>query len=124
MANNRILKIDGEIKRALFDILHNDVKDPRMSDMAPVSRVNVTQDLKYAKVYVSIFDTDERKKASIEALKNAEGFIRSRLNDKIKLRRIPIMEFVLDDSIEYGVRMSKLIDEVNSGIEQHNEKDN
>ncbi len=124
MANNRILKIDGEIKRALFDILHNDVKDPRMSDMATVSRVNVTQDLKYAKVYVSIFDTDERKKASIEALKNAEGFIRSRLNDKIKLRRIPIMEFVLDDSIEYGVRMSKLIDEVNSGIEQHNEKDN
>lgn len=121
MANNRILKVDGEIKRALFDIMHNDVKDPRLSDMATVSRVNVTQDLKYAKVYISIFDTDERKKSSLDALKNAEGFIRAKLNDKIKLRRIPVMEFILDDSIEYGVRMSKLIDEVNYGTE-HNEQ--
>ena len=121
MANNRILKIDGEIKRALYDIIHNDVKDPRLSDMATVSRVNTTADLKYAKVYVSIFDTDERKKTSIDALNNAEGFIRSKLNSKIKLRRLPIMEFIIDDSIEYGVRMSKIIDEVNSGKAETNE---
>lgn len=122
MANNRILKIDGEIKRALYDIIHNDVKDPRLSDMATISRVNTTSDLKYAKVYVSIFDTDDRKNSSIEVLNRAEGYIRSKLNGKIKLRRLPIMEFIIDDSIEYGVRMSKLIDEVNSGMDNLDEE--
>ncbi len=116
MAKNRILKIDGEIKRALYGIIHNDVKDPRMSDMATVTRVSTTQDLKYAKVYVSIYDSEEKKKSSMEALKNAESFIRAKLNEKIKLRRIPLLEFIIDDSIEYGIRMSKLIDEVNAGI--------
>ena len=112
MANNRIIKIQGEMKRALSEIFFADVKDPRMSSMATVSRVQVTPDLKYAKVYVSVYDTDEKREATIAALTNAEAFIRSKVNAKIRMRRIPNMEFVLDDSIEYAVKMSKLIDDV------------
>ncbi len=112
MANNRIIKIQGEMKRALSEIFFTEVKDPRMSSMATVSRVQVTPDLKYAKVYVSVYDTDEKREATIAALTNAEAFIRSKVNAKIRMRRIPNMEFVLDDSIEYAVKMSKLIDDV------------
>ena len=112
MANNRIIKIQGEMKRALSEIFFADVKDPRMSSMATVSRVQVTPDLKYAKVYVSVYDTDEKREATIAALTNAEAFIRGKVNAKIRMRRIPNMEFVLDDSIEYAVKMSKLIDDV------------
>ena len=112
MANNRIIKIQGEMKRALSEIFFTDVKDPRMSSMATVSRVQVTPDLKYAKVYVSVYDTDEKREATIAVLTNAEAFIRSKVNAKIRMRRIPNMEFVLDDSIEYAVKMSKLIDDV------------
>lgn len=83
-----------------------------MSSMATVSRVQVTPDLKYAKVYVSVYDTDEKRESTIAALTNAEAFIRSKVNAKIRMRRIPNMEFVLDDSIEYAVKMSKLIDDV------------
>ena len=112
MANNRIIKIQGEMKRALSEIFFTDVKDPRMSSMATVSRVQVTPDLKYAKVYVSVYDTDEKRESTIAALTNAEAFIRSKVNAKIRMRRIPNMEFILDDSIEYAVKMSKLIDDV------------
>jgi len=112
MANNRIIKIQGEMKRALSEIFFTDVKDPRMSSMATVSRVQVTPDLKYAKVYVSVYDTDDKRESTIAALTNAEAFIRSKVNAKIRMRRIPNMEFVLDDSIEYAVKMSKLIDDV------------
>ena len=112
MANNRIIKIQGEMKRALSEIFFADVKDPRMSSMATVSRVQVTPDLKYAKVYVSVYDAEEKRESTIAALTNAEAFIRSKVNAKIRMRRIPNMEFVLDDSIEYAVKMSKLIDDV------------
>ena len=112
MANNRTIKIQGEMKRALSEIFFQEIKDPRMSPMATVSRVQVTPDLKYAKVYVSVYDTEEKRESTIVALTSAEAFIRSKVNAKIRMRRIPNMEFVLDDSIEYAVKMSKLIDEV------------
>lgn len=116
MANNRIIKIQGEMKRALSEIFFHDVKDPRLSAMATVSRVQVTPDLKYAKIAVSVYDTDEKRESTIAALTNAEPFIRKKVNEKIRMRRIPVMEFVLDDSIEYAVKMSKLIDVVNAEI--------
>lgn len=116
MANNRTIKIQGEMKRALSEIFFQEIKDPRMSSMATVSRVQATPDLKYAKVYVSVYDTDEKRESTITALTSAEAFIRSKVNAKIRMRRIPNMEFVLDDSIEYAVKMSKLIDEVTASI--------
>jgi len=112
MANNRTIKIQGEMKRALSEFFFQEIKDPRMSPMATVSRVQVTPDLKYAKVYISVYDTEEKRESTIVALTSAEAFIRSKVNAKIRMRRIPNMEFVLDDSIEYAVKMSKLIDEV------------
>ena len=83
-----------------------------MSKMASVSKVSVTQDLKYAKVYVSVYDTPEKVASTMEALESAEPFLRAKLNGMIRLRRMPVMTFVHDDSIEYSAKISKLIDEV------------
>ena len=121
-SNTRFERINEELKKEISHIISYELKNPSVTGLISVTKVKVTPDLKYAKVYVSIFDTDDRKNSSIEALNRAEGYIRSKLNGKIKLRRLPIMEFIIDDSIEYGVRMSKLIDEVNSGMDNLDEE--
>ena len=112
MSKLREARIDGEFRRALGELLLTELKDPRMSKMASVSKVSVTQDLKYAKVYVSIYDTPEKVASTTEALESAEPFLRAKLNEMIRLRRMPVMTFVHDDSIEYSAKISKLIDEV------------
>lgn len=112
MSKLREARIDGEFRRALGELLLTELKDPRMSKMTSVSKVSVTQDLKYAKVYVSIYDTPEKVASTMEALESAEPFLRAKLNEMIRLRRMPVMTFVHDDSIEYSAKISKLIDEV------------
>ena len=84
MAKNREVRLEGEFRRALSEIFLTDLKDPRVSAMLSVMRVEITPDLKYAKAYVSIYDTPERVDSTMEALERAEGFIRAKLNDKIK----------------------------------------
>ena len=111
MANNRIVKIEGEFRRGLSEIFLTELKDPRMSPMTSVTRVEITQDLKYAKVYVSIMDTPQKIEETVTELKSAEGFIRAKLNERIKIRRIPNITFIHDNSIEYSIQISKLIDE-------------
>ena len=113
MAANRSARIDGELQRCLSEIFLRDIKDPRMSRMANVTRVHATPDLKYAKVHVSVYDDKEKIDSTFEALKSAEPFIRSRLNGMIKLRRIPNLEFVFDDSIEYSAHIAKVLESLN-----------
>ena len=79
MPTNRLNRIDEEVKRALADIIRNDVKDDRLSAMTSVTKVDVTQDLKFAKVYVSVYDTDKKRQASVDALNHGASFIRTRL---------------------------------------------
>ena len=119
MAKNREVRLEGEFRRALSEIFLTDLKDPRVSAMLSVMRVEITPDLKYAKVYVSIYDTPERVDSTMEALERAEGFIRAKLNDKIKVRRIPNLAFVHDTSVEYSIHIS--IDEVTAKDKEHEE---
>ena len=121
MAKNREVRLEGEFRRALSEIFLTDLKDPRVSAMLSVMRVEITPDLKYAKVYVSIYDTPERVDSTMEALERAEGFIRAKLNDKIKVRRIPNLAFVHDTSVEYSIHISKLIDEVTARDREHDD---
>ena len=112
MSQRRTAKIDGELQRLLGEIFLTEMKDPRFSKMDGVTLVAVTPDLKYAKVYISIYDTPARVESTMEALRSAEPFLRAKLNEKIRLRRIPNLEFVHDTSIAYSIEISKLIDEV------------
>jgi ribosome-binding factor A len=109
MANRRNNRLSGEMKKVISEIIRNEVKDPRLSELVSVTDVNVTEDLKYAKVYISVYgDMDQ----TLEALKSARGFIRREVGKRIKLRITPELLFERDDSIERGIYMSSLINKV------------
>lgn len=102
-------RLSGEIKRVIAEIIRTEVKDPRLSELASITDVSVTEDLKYAKVYVSVYGDSE---PTLEALKSAKGFIRRELGKRVKMRITPELIFVKDDSIEKGIYMSSLINKV------------
>ena len=105
-------RINGEVQKALSEIIRSELKDPRIHPMTSVVMVQVTPDLKFCKAYVSVLAGEEQAKDTLRGLKSAVGYIRTQLARKVNLRNTPELSFVLDQSIEYGVRMSRLIDEV------------
>ncbi len=113
MANQRTERLGSEIQRALAQILREDVRDPRVSSMVSVLRAEVTPDLDICKVYISVYGNSEEQEQSVKALKKAAPFIRRRLGQRIEIRKLPELKFIYDDSIEYSVRLSALIDSLN-----------
>ena len=105
-------RINMEVHRELSEIIRNEIKDPRISEMTSIVSVEVTTDLKICKVYVSVLGDEEARKDTLAGLKSAEGFIRKKLASGLNLRNTPQIIFIVDNSIEYGVKMSKLIDDI------------
>ena len=104
-------RLEQDVKVALSNIITYDVKEPSVTGLISVTDVKITPDQKYAKVYISIFGKQNKEKV-IEALKKATGYIKGELARKVRMRNIPSLQFELDDSIEYGAYMDKVIDEV------------
>lgn len=108
-----------EFRRGLDAIIRNEIKDPRIPEMFTILKVDLTRDLKYAKVYISVMLQEEaEKKAMLKALKGASGFIRRELGKKVIIRSMPELTFVLDDSIEYSVHINQLLEEIASDKEE------
>ena len=107
--NNRV---SGEVRRELSSIISNDVKDPRITGLVSVTSVYVAPDLKTCKAYISMMGDEQAKSDCRAALKSASGFIRRELAHSVNLRLTPEITYILDESIEYGVEMSRRIDEV------------
>ena len=105
-------RINGEVLKELSSIIRGEIKDPRIHPMTSVMAVEVAPDLKTCMAFISVLGNDEAKKATITGLKSAEGYIRRQLAKNLNLRNTPEIRFILDESIEYGVNMSKMIDEV------------
>ncbi len=106
-------RINGEVLRELSNIIRGEIKDPRIAPFTSVVAVEVAPDLKQCKAYISVLGDEEVQKATLQGLRSAEGYIRKQLASTINLRNTPEIIFIIDQSIEYGVNMSKLIDEVN-----------
>ena len=100
-------RINGEVLRELSNIIRGEIKDPRIHPMTSVVTVEVAPDLKTCKAYISVLGDEEAQKNTLAGLKSAEGYIRRELARSINLRNTPEITFILDQSIEYGVRMSK-----------------
>ena len=109
------IRINEEVFRELSNIIRGELKDPRISPMTSVVSVEVAPDLKTAKAYISVLGDEEAAKKTMAGLKSCGGFIRHLLAQNLNLRNTPEITFVLDQSIAYGVRMSKLIGDVVSG---------
>lgn len=114
MPSVRYDRINEEIKKALSEIIRV-MKDPRISPMTTVLLVEATNDLKIAKVRISVYDkSDDVRRETVAQLNRAEGFIARELGKRVDLRRIPTLKFSLDDSIEYAVHISEIINKLQS----------
>ena len=116
-------RINGEVMKELSLIIRQEIKDPRIHMMTSVTSVEVAPDLKTCKAYISVMGSDEEKKDTIAGLRSAEGYVRRQLAKRLNLRNTPEIQFVLDQSIEYCVHMSRLIDEVNKETPERDEED-
>ena len=117
-------RINGEVRRELSAIIQNEIKDPRIHPMTSVVEVEVAPDLKSAKAYISVLGDEQAQRGTLEGLRSAEGYIRRALARTVNLRNTPEIRFIMDQSIEYGVHMSKLIDDVNrDSLEKEGDKD-
>ena len=108
---DRTDRISEEVKKELSDIIQNHIKDPRLPPFCSVTGLRVTKDLKHAKVFISVLGDEEKKKGALAALMSAAGFIRREVGQRMTLRTTPEFHFHIDDSIEQGIYISKLIKE-------------
>ena len=115
-------RINGEVQKELSTIIRNEIKDPRIHPLTSVMAVEVAPDLKTCKAYISVLGEKEAKEATIKGLKSAEGYIRRQLAHNMNLRNTPEIRFILDESIEYGVTMSKLIDDIAKKDQSHKQE--
>ena len=105
-------RVNAEVQRELSNILRAGIKDPRVAPMTSVVAVEVAPDLKTCKAYISVLGDEKAQQATIRGLQSAEGYIRRELARTINMRNTPEIRFIVDQSIEYGVNISKKIDEV------------
>lgn len=110
-------RVNAEVQRELSNILRGGIKDPRVAPMTSVVAVEVAPDLKNCKAYISVLGDEKAQKDTLEGLKSAEGYARMKLAKNVNLRNTPEVRFILDQSIEYGVNMSKKIDEITGSME-------
>ncbi len=114
MAGYKIDRITSDVRLAMADILR-DIKDPRVSKMLSIIKVQVTNDLSFATFYVSAIEGKEMTESSVKALKGAAGYIRRELGAQVKMRKVPEVRFVADDSIEFSAHISSIIDSFEEG---------
>lgn len=119
-SNNRLSRIEEELKREISNIINYEVKNSNVTGMISVTKVKVSPDLRYAKVSVSIMNS-RNVKQTLAGLKAASGFIRSQIAERINLRVTPELVFELDDSMVYGERIDNILKDIMKDIKPENE---
>ena len=113
MAKIRTSRLSAEYRKAVYEIITTKVKDADITEMVSVMNVDVTPDLKHAKVYLSVFSKDEtRKKATFDAIARSAGFIRRELAHMMSTRTVPELNFILDDSMDYSDKINRLLKDI------------
>lgn len=105
-------RIAEEIKKVISDMIQNELKDPRVKGLISVTKTLITKDLKYCKIYISVLGAD--KNEVLEGIKSGAGYMRKELGNRIEIRILPELNFILDDSLEYGAHIDQVIKDINS----------
>ncbi|MFA5527243.1 MAG: 30S ribosome-binding factor RbfA [Peptostreptococcales bacterium] len=121
--NHRTGRVSEEIKKIISNMIINGIKDPRVSRLTSITDVEVSNDLSYAKVYVSVLGTEKEKKETLEALESASGFIRKEVGSKIKVRHVPEFIFKEDNSLDYSQHISKLIHDIEKDRDKNDDEE-
>lgn len=116
MAYNRSERVAEEIRKEVATMLFGEIHDPRIG-FVTITKVQVSKDLRHAKVYFSILGSDEEKEKTMEGLQSSSGYMRREIGKRLKLRYFPELTFKFDDSLEYASRIEKIIKEIKSGSE-------
>lgn len=111
----RTERINSQLREEISDLLRRSMKDPRIGGLVSITEVDVSPDLRQAKVYVSVLGTEEEKLATFEALKAAARYLQRELRARLKMRRMPELRFMHDESLEEGARMLSLLQETQEG---------
>ena len=114
-------RVNGEVQKELSNIIRGCIKAPRVPPMTSVVAVEVAPDLKTCKAYISVLGDEKAQEDTIKGLQSAEGYIRRELARKLNMRNTPEIKFVMDQSIAYGVAMSKMIDDVTKDLKEEEE---
>ena len=114
-------RVNGEVQKELSNIIRGGIKDPRVAPMTSVVAVEVAPDLKTCKAYISVLGDEKAQEDTIKGLQSAEGYIRRELARTLNMRNTPEIKFVMDQSIAYGVAMSKMIDDVTKDLKEEEE---
>lgn len=104
---DRTTRIAEEIKKEVSYMIQNELKDPRVTGLISITKILLTKDLKYCKIYISVFGSD--KEAALQGIKSGAGYMRKELGRRIQIRIVPELQFVLDDSIEYGAHINEVL---------------
>ena len=116
------IRINQEVQKELSNLIRMEVKDPRVSPMTTIVNVEVAPDHKTAKIYISVLGDEKAQADTIKGLKSAAPFLRSQLAHNMNMRNTPELHFIADQSIEYGVNMSHLIDEITADLHKDDEE--
>ena len=114
--SRRIERLNSMIRRDVSELLRYEVKDPRVSGVVSVTQVDTSGDVQHAKVYVSVYGTLREKEDTIAALQSASGFIRRQLRGRLETRNVPVLRFILDDTLTEGNQMLELLDTIGEQI--------
>lgn len=112
MQYKRSDRLGLEIQRALADIIRNDLHDPRIDPLASIVKVDLSADLSYCKVYVTVYGSTEEKQKTFIGLEKAKGFIKRQLSGQVKMRKMPEITFIPDDSIAYSIHISEILNKI------------
>jgi ribosome-binding factor A len=120
--NRRIERINSQLRSEISKMILTDIKDPRISGVVSITRVETTGDMSYAKVFVSVYGSDTDKRNTLKAMSSARGFIQNELLHRLAIRRPPSLSFRLDETIEQGNEILELLDSLDIPLEQPTEE--
>ena len=112
MSKYRAARLNSLLKEVITEVIHKNVKNPHVNEMITVTRVDITKDLRQAKVFISVIGSKEQKQETLQALQSAAGFIAVTASKKVVLRYFPVLTFYLDDSLDKHMRIEELLKQV------------
>lgn len=115
MTSRRILRLNDAIREELAELLRREMRDPRLATLISITEVDTSPDLALAHVYVSVLGSDEEAADALRALRHAAGYLKRELGDRLRLRRVPTLDFRLDPSLARGARVMQLLREIEQG---------
>ena len=107
-------RLNSLLKEVISDIIKREVRNPHVNDLLTVTRVDITKDLRYAKVYISVIGSEQEKQGTLQALQSASGFIAVQSSKEVVMRYFPELRFILDDSVDKHMRITDLLDKINA----------